>query len=68
MNSHNVKPDFSFHKTPIVTEKSSAESEIISVALTQQTELALDDDYDTGSDPYNATGQHVVLNKKMRED
>lgn len=68
MNSHNTKQDFSFHKTPVVTEQSIAEAEVISSVLTQQTELALDDDFDTGTDPYNATGQHVVLEKKFRRD
>ena len=68
MNSHNTKPEFSFHKTPVVTEKSIAEAEVIGSTLTQQAELALDDDFDTGSDPYNATGQHVVLKRKIRRD
>ncbi len=68
MNSHNTKQDFSFHKTPVVTDKSIADAKVISSALTQQTELALDDEFDPGSDPYNATGQHVILKKKTRRD
>ncbi|MDE0754571.1 MAG: hypothetical protein OSB26_07970 [Woeseiaceae bacterium] len=68
MRSHNTKPGFSFHKTPIVTKESIADAEVISAVLTQQTELALDDEFDTGSDPYNATGQHVGLMQKARRD
>ncbi len=68
MNSHNTKQDFSFHKTPVVTDKSIADAAVISSALTQQTELALDNEFDTGSDPYNATGQHVILMQKARKD
>ncbi len=66
MNSHNTKATATYHKTPIITDQSIVESKIVSSSLTQQTELALDDDYDLGSDPYNATGQHVVLRKETR--
>jgi hypothetical protein len=68
MNSHNTKQDVSFHKTPVVTEKSIADAEIISSALTQQAELSLDGDFDTGSDPYNATEQKIILKPKARKD
>ncbi len=64
MNSHNTKPGMAFHKTPAVTEKNIAEANVISAALTVQTELRLDDDFDQGTDPYNATGQHMIVAKQ----
>lgn len=68
MSSHNTRTEFTFHKTPVVTEEAITEAEVISSALTMQTELALDDDYDLGTDPYNATGQHVVVGEKFLKD
>ncbi len=66
MNSHNTRATATYHKTPITTNRNTVESKIVSSSLTHQTELALDDDYDLGTDPYNATGQHVVLKKESR--
>ncbi len=63
MNSHNTKSTVTYHKTPVVTDRNILESKVISSTLTKQTELALDDDHDLGTDPYNATGQHVTLRK-----
>lgn len=67
MNTQKTKPDFSFHKTPVVTEDVVAEAEMISASLSIQGNLSLDDDMDLGCDPYNTTGQHVVLRQKYRQ-
>ena len=64
MNSHNAKARFSFHKTPVTDEAAAEEAEVISSKLIQDTELSINDEADLGCDPYNATGQHVVLKKK----
>ena len=34
--------------------------------LNEAAELAIADDFEPGDDPYNSTGQHVIL--KLRED
>jgi len=34
--------------------------------LNEAAELAIADDFEQGDDPYNSTGQHVIL--KLRED
>ena len=66
MNSHNTKSSFVFHKTPATTEADKEDAEVVSTTLTSNTGLSIADDADAGSDPYNNTGQHVVLEAKMR--
>lgn len=68
MNSHNPKTEMSTHKTPVASEESIAAAKALTSSLVVQTELSLDDDFDLGTDPYNSTGQHVVLSQKIRED
>jgi len=68
MNSHNTKPDMSYHKTPVTSDESIAEAEVVSASLVTQSELSLDDDFDLGTDPYNSTGQHIILSQKSRKD
>lgn len=68
MNSHNTKPETSYHKTPATSDESIAEAAVLSTSLVTQSELSLDDDFDLGTDPYNSTGQHVVLSQKIRKD
>lgn len=64
MNSHNTKLDFTYHKTPVVADTDAKEAELVSASLTNESGLQLDDDFDLGCDPYNATGQHVVIKSK----
>lgn len=64
MNSHNAKPEFSFHKTPVTDEAAAEEAEIVSSKLIQDTELSINNEADFGCDPYNTTGQHVILRQK----
>ena len=64
MNSHNVKPAFSSHKTPVADDSALKEAEVISSKLTSDANLTIDDDLEHGCDPYNATGQHIILRQK----
>lgn len=66
MNSHNAKPHFSFHKTPVTGDSAAKEAEVVSSKLIQDADLSIDDEADFGCDPYNATGQHVVLRQKKQ--
>jgi len=65
MNSHNTKVDFSFHKTPLADKSAEIEADTISAKLITGTGLAIDDAIDNGGDPYNTTGQHVILRQKQ---
>ncbi len=66
MNSHNTKTSFSFHKTPVTTDTDKREAEVLSSSLMGESELAIAGDVDNGCDPYNTTGQHVILQNKRR--
>lgn len=64
MSSHNVRPTFSDHKTPVADESSLKEAQVISTKLTGEVSLSIDDDMGQGCDPYNTTGQHIILRQK----
>jgi hypothetical protein len=64
MNSHNAKSAFSYHKTPVADDSALKEAEVISSKLTVDANLTIDEDPEQGCDPYNATGQHVILQQK----
>lgn len=67
MNSHNTKSSFVFHKTPATTEADKEEAEVVNTTLTSNAGLSIADDSDAGNDPYNNTGQHVILKARMRQ-
>ena len=64
MNSHNAKPVFSYYKTPVADDSALEEARVISSKLTGDANLTIDDDPEQGCDPYNATGQHIILRQK----
>lgn len=69
MNSHNTKPDFSFYKTPALDKDDIEAAKVISSRLSHDADLSIEEDMDAGCDPYNTTGQHVILmQKKLPRD
>jgi len=64
MSSHNTKSSFSYHKTPVADNSAVEEARVISMKLTSETNLSIDDDMEQGCDPYNTTGQHIILRQK----
>ena len=66
MKTHDTKPEAGIHRTPIVTDTAREEAAVISSSLMVDAELAIADDNDSGCDPYNSTGQHVVMRPKRR--
>ena len=64
MNSHNTKPTFAFHKTPVVTDEDRDERKIVSTSLSAA-DLTIAEDANDFCDPYNSTGKHVVLKAKL---
>lgn len=65
MNSHNAKTSFVFHKTPATTLADKQDAEVVSSSLIGEKDLAIASDANNGCDPYNTTGQHVILPKKL---
>lgn len=66
MNSHNTKPGFAFHKTPVVTEETRQEAEAVESTL-KDSALSIAEVEDTVCDPYNSTGKHMILKAKLRK-
>jgi len=65
MNSHNTKPTFAFHKTPVATEDDRQATEVVRNKLAKNARLAIADDADICCDPYNSTGKHVILKARL---
>lgn len=65
MNSHNTKAAFAFHKTVVPTVADGAEAKVVKARLDSKASLSIADDPDFGCDPYNSTGQHVILDSKL---
>ena len=38
---------------------------VLQLDLLEASDLAIADDFNTGSDPYNSTGQHVIIKSRM---
>jgi hypothetical protein len=64
MNSHNTRPDFVHYKTPVRDDSAVEEARVISTKLIKDVNLTIEHDVDDGCDPYNSTGQHVVLKQR----
>jgi hypothetical protein len=68
MNSHNPKSESvvrpgTAQTVQIVPER--ADPRVISSNLVDIDQLSISEDCDTGGDPYNSTGQHVVIQSKI---
>jgi hypothetical protein len=61
MNSHNAKPDVVVTKESVHIETDHKNVRVLRSTLLDDNDLSIADDYDNGGDPYNSTGQHVVI-------
>jgi hypothetical protein len=69
MNSHNPKSESVVRPETAQTVPERADSRVIRSNLVDVGQLSISEDCDTGSDPYNSTGQHVVIQSKIdRQD
>jgi hypothetical protein len=57
---------FDYHKTPVLTEEVKLETRAASRNLAKDAALSIAEDVDGSCDPYNSTGQHVILEAKLR--
>ena len=65
MNSHNTKTESVVKNVSVQITTEPEEPRVIALNLIEATELAITEDDDTGSDPYNSTGQHVIIKSKL---
>lgn len=65
MNSHNTKTELVASNDPVHVETDHKDVQILRSNLVDPDELAIADEVDTGGDPYNSTGQHVIIKSKL---
>lgn len=64
MNSHNANTDEAIIKESVRIETGRSDVQVLRSRLADANTLAIADDYDNGGDPYNSTGQHVIIKLK----
>jgi len=65
MNSHNTKTDKVVSNEPVRVVTDHKGARVLKSEVIDASELSIADDYDTGGDPYNNTGQHVVIESQV---
>ena len=68
MNSHNPRTEKLVTSETIHVETDHKDVRILLSEIAPTNELAIVDDHDTGGDPYNSTGQHVIIKPRNRLD
>jgi hypothetical protein len=65
VNSHNSKSDSQPEVAVARVESDDEPVRVIKSNLLEADELSISDELDVGGDPYNSTGQHVILKMKQ---
>ena len=66
MDSHNPKTETVVKKESVRVETDHKGARVLQTDVLDAPELSIDEDFDIGCDPYNSTGQHVII--KSRKD
>ena len=65
MNSHNAKTESVIKNESVCTGTEKEDVRVIKSRLLGIAELSISEDCDQGSDPYNSTGQHVIIKSRI---
>jgi len=65
MNSHNSKTEPVRAKESASNVLEKEEVRVMTARLVEAADLAISEADDQGSDPYNSTGQHVIIASKI---
>lgn len=65
MDSHNTKTDKVVTNEIVGSEANQENVRILQLDLIAANDLAIADDQNTGGDPYNSTGQHVIITSRI---
>jgi len=65
MNSHNTKTEPVTRNESVRTVTESEDVRVIESRPIEASELSISEDRDQGSDPYNSTGQHVIIKSRI---
>ena len=68
MNSHNTETDKVVSEENVSIEADGADVQVLNWDKVRPEELSIADDPNLGSDPYNSTGQHVIIKSKIKLD
>jgi hypothetical protein len=68
MNSHNTKAEPVASKESTGVETDHKDVRVLRSRIVEADELSIADDFDNGGDPYNSTGQHVIIKPKKIPD
>ncbi len=66
MNSHNPKPDAAAKPAAVAIASDHSEARVMRADRQEAADLEISDEQDFGGDPYNSTGQHVIV--KIKQD
>lgn len=65
MNSHNTKAESGPELKSVRIASDEDDVRVVSANLLEAAELSISEEDDKGSDPYNSTGQHVIIKVKI---
>ena len=65
MDSHNTKTDKVVTNEVVRSEAGQEDLRVLQMDLIEVNDLAIADDLNTGGDPYNSTGQHVIIKARI---
>ena len=65
MDSHNTKTDKVVTIEVVGSEAGQEDVRVLQMDLIEVNDLAIADDLNTGGDPYNSTGQHVIITSRI---
>lgn len=65
MNSHNTKIRSDDSNATTLKTADQDEVRVIKSSLVEASDLSISEELDKGGDPYNSTGQHVILKSKI---
>jgi len=65
VDSHNTKTDKVVTIEVVGSEAGQEDVRVLQMDLIEVNDLAIADDLNTGGDPYNSTGQHVIITPRI---
>ena len=65
MNSHNTKPERAANDDSVRIDTGADSLRVVRLNLIEPTDLAIADEVNPGGDPYNSTGQHVIIKPRI---
>jgi len=65
MNSHNAKTESVIKSESVRAGTEKEDARVIESRLIGAAELSISEDCDQGGDPYNSTGQHVIIKSRI---